>query len=109
MSEQSLDPQRQEQARKYTRQMRRLLLLELALGAIFLLTVLLSGLSNGLRDLLEFPQSARVVLYFLILMISYVIISAPLSFYRSFALPIVTASHTKAGVHGWPMRQRRLF
>ena len=86
MSEQSLDPQRRELARKYTRQMRRLLFLELALGAIFLLTVLLSGLSSGLRNLLEFPQSARVVLYFLILMISYGIISAPLSFYRSFVL-----------------------
>ena len=87
MSEQSLDPQRQEQARKYARQMRRLLLLELALGAVFLLTVLLSGLSSGLRNLLEFPQSARVALYFLILMISYGIISGPLSVYHSFVLP----------------------
>ncbi len=87
MSEQSLDPQRQEQARKYARQMRRLLLLELALGAVFLLTVLLSGLSSGLRNLLEFPQSARVALYFLILMISYSIISGPLSVYHSFVLP----------------------
>ncbi len=67
--------------------MRRLLFLELALGAIFLLTVLLSGLSTGLRNLLDFPQSARVVLYFLILMISYGIISAPLSVYRGFVLP----------------------
>jgi len=87
MSEQSLDPQRQEQARKYARQMRRLLLLELALGAVFLLTVLLSGLSSGLRNLLEFPQSARVALYFLILMISYGIISGPLNVYHSFVLP----------------------
>jgi len=87
MSEQSLDPQRQEQARKYARQMRRLLLLELALGAVFLLTVLLSGLSTGLRNLLEFPQSARVALYFLVLMISYGIISGPLSVYHSFVLP----------------------
>lgn len=67
--------------------MRRLLLLELALGAVFLLTVLLSGLSSGLRNLLEFPQSARVALYFLILMISYGIISGPLSVYHSFVLP----------------------
>ncbi len=62
-------------------------MLELALGAVFLLTVLLSGLSAGLRNVLEFPQEARVALYFLILMLSYGIISAPFSVYRGYVLP----------------------
>lgn len=87
MSEQALDPQRQKQARKYTRLMRRFFFLDLALGAVFLLALLLSGLSSGLRNLLDLPQPAMVALYFLILILSYGIISAPLSVYRSFVLP----------------------
>ncbi|HEY48674.1 MAG TPA: M48 family metallopeptidase [Dehalococcoidia bacterium] len=87
MVELALDPRRQEQAREYTRKIRYLLIIDLTLGAIFLLVVLLSGLSDGLRNLLEFHYAATVALYFLVLMLSYSIISAPLSFYRGFILP----------------------
>lgn len=87
MSEQELDPQRQNQAREYTRLTRRLLLPEIALAAIFFLTILLSGVSSGLRDLLEFSQPARVALYFLVLTLGYSVISAPLSVYRGYTLP----------------------
>ena len=87
MSEQELDPQRQQQAREYTRLTRRLLLLEMVLAAVFFLTILLSGISGGLRDILEFSQPARVALYFLVLMLSYSAISAPLSIYHGYILP----------------------
>jgi STE24 endopeptidase len=87
MSERDVDPQRQAQAREYSKLTRHLLYLELAVGAVFLLTVLLSGLSGGLRNFLALPQSARVALYFLVLMLSYTIITAPLSVYRGFILP----------------------
>jgi len=87
MSEQALDPQRQEKAREYARITRRLFFVDLALGAVFLLVLLFSGLSSGLRNLLDFPQSARVALYFLIVMVSYGIISAPLDVYSGFILP----------------------
>ncbi|MEE8469696.1 MAG: hypothetical protein V3S51_00015, partial [Dehalococcoidia bacterium] len=87
MSEQAPDPQRQRQAQKYARLMRRLFFLELALGGVFLLTILFSGLSTGLRSLLDLPQSARVALYFLIVMLCYTIVSAPLNIYRSFVIP----------------------
>ena len=87
MAEQALDPQRQEKAREYARITRRLFFVDLALGAVFLLVLLFSGLSSGLRNLLDFPQSARVALYFLIVMVSYGIISAPLDFYSGFILP----------------------
>ena len=87
MSEQTPDALRQEKAREYARLTRRLFFIDLALGAIFLLTVLLSGLSAGLRNLLDYPQSARVALYFVILMLSYGIITAPLGVYRGFILP----------------------
>ena len=87
MSEQAPDSLRQEKAREYARLMRRLFFVDLALGAIVLLVFLFSGLSTGLRNLLDLPQSARVALYFLILMAGYGLISVPLGVYRGFILP----------------------
>ncbi len=40
-----------------------------------------------MRNLLDFPQSARVALYFLTVVISYGVTSAPLDFYGGFILP----------------------
>jgi STE24 endopeptidase len=85
--EQALDSQRQEKAREYARIRRRLFFIDLALGAVFLFVLLFSGLSSGLRNLLDFPQSARVALYFLIVAMSYYLVSAPLNFYSGFILP----------------------
>lgn len=87
MSQQDPDPQRQKQAREYARETRRLFFLELAFGAVFLLALLLSGLSGGLRNFLDYAQPVRVALYFLVIVLSYGILSAPLGFYRSFVLP----------------------
>ena len=87
MAEQALDPRRQQKAREYASRARRLLLVEMGLGGVYLLIVLLSGLSVGLRNLLDMPQPARVALYFVILILSYTVLSSPLSFYRSFVLP----------------------
>jgi len=87
MSEQTPDQRRQKQAREYTRKLRYLLIIDLFFGAAFLLVLLLTGLSSGLRNLLDFHYLATVALYFLIFMLSYSIISAPLSFYRGFVLP----------------------
>jgi STE24 endopeptidase len=85
--EQALDSQRQEKAREYARIRRRLFFIDLALGAVSLFVLLFSGLSSGLRNLLDFPQSARVALYFLIVAMSYYLVSAPLNFYSGFILP----------------------
>jgi len=82
-----LDSQRQEKAREYARIRRRLFFVDLALGAIFLLVLLFGGLSSGLRNLLDFPQSARVALYFVVVVVSYTVVSAPLDFYSGFSLP----------------------
>ena len=60
MLQQSLDPQRQQQAREYARLTRWLFLAELVLSAVFLLVLLLSGLSGGLRGILDLPQPAKV-------------------------------------------------
>ncbi|MDY6892872.1 MAG: hypothetical protein SVO26_04040, partial [Chloroflexota bacterium] len=87
MLEQALDPQRQEKAREYARATRQLILVDLILGAVFLLTIWLSGISSGLSNLLSFPYTVKVALYFLVLMMSYGILSAPLGYYRDFVLP----------------------
>lgn len=82
-----LDSERQEKARDYARMMRRLSFCGLGLAALFVLVLLLTPLSTGLRDLLGLPQPLRVALYFATLMLCFGIVSAPLSFYGGFVLP----------------------
>jgi hypothetical protein len=50
-----LDSERQGQAKDYARIMRRLSLFELDLAAFFILVLLLTPLSTGLRNLLDLP------------------------------------------------------
>ena len=87
MSEQTLDPQRQDQAREYAKKSRKLVLADILIGVSFLLVLLLSGLSTGLRDLLEVPYLARVTLFFVIIMFCYTLISSPLTIYSDYILP----------------------
>ena len=87
MPEPELDPRRQEKAREYARLRRYLFFVDLALGAAFLLVILFSGLSSGLRNLLDYPLPARVALYFLVLILSYGVLTFPLSIYSGFILP----------------------
>ncbi len=67
--------------------MRRLAFLELGLSGAFVLVLLFTPLSAGLRDLLDFPRLARVALYFATLLIAFGVLSAPLSFYGGFVVP----------------------
>ena len=95
MTPEELDADRQQKAREYARIRHRLLLIDLAIAAAGVLTILLSGLGTWLRDVLHplgwqpipgwFPW--QVLLYFLALMLSYQVISAPLSYYSGFVLP----------------------
>ncbi len=87
MERPSLDPLRQEKAKEYAGIVRRLFFFQHGLSVGILLAFLLSGLSEGLRDLLDFPRLAAVALYVLILMAAYGAILAPLGFYRGFVLP----------------------
>jgi STE24 endopeptidase len=87
MPEPELDPRRQEKAKEYARLRRYLFFIDLALGAAFLLIVLFSGLSSGLRNLLDLPLPARVALYLTVLVIAYGVITLPLNIYSSFVLP----------------------
>ncbi len=100
MAGQSLDDERQKSAREYARLRRRLFFFELGVGISFILVLLLSPLSIGLRNVLDFPQPARVALYFTILMFSYGILCAPLDFYRGFVLPR-RFGLARQGLRGW--------
>ncbi|SRR6266436_4793531 len=90
-----IDTERQKQARTYARIRHRLILVDLAIAAAGILIVLFSGLGTWLRNLLH-PlawQPApgwlpwQVLVYFLILILAYQVISAPLSYYSGFVLP----------------------
>src|SRR5713226_1838952 len=90
-----LDADRQQKAREYARIRHRLILVDLAIATAGVLIVLFSGLGIWLRNLLHplnwqpipgwFPW--QVLVYFLILILSYQIIEAPFSYYSGFVLP----------------------
>jgi len=103
MSETTLDPQRQEQARRYARQRRRLFLADLALGAAYVLVWLFTDLSAILASRLEarFPSPWLAVgIYVILFLVGYGILSLPLGYYAGYILPrrygLVTQS-----VWGW--------
>ena len=89
MSE-ALNPQKQEQARRYARLQRRLMFLDLGLGAIYLLAWLLSGASLALSHSLQRLTAnawLQVALYGIIFGGVYLLINLPLSYYSEFILP----------------------
>ena len=92
-----LDPARQEEARRYARQRRWLSLVNLAISAILIAILLVSGLNFWLRDALApivggwepVPgwQPLLVAAYFLVLALAITIIDLPLSYYSGYVLP----------------------
>jgi STE24 endopeptidase len=90
MSAISLDPERQKRAREYARIHRRLMLVDLGLGAIYCLTWLIFGWSQQLSDWLAglTPNPALQVAGFgLVFGSIYAVINIPMSFYSGFVLP----------------------
>jgi STE24 endopeptidase len=85
-----LDPERQQKAKEYARIGRRLMLADLALGALFGLAWLLSGASVWLRDQvlgLTGQPLLIVALYAAALGVLYGLLDAPLGYYSGFVLP----------------------
>jgi STE24 endopeptidase len=90
-----LDIGRQQQAREYARIRRRLMLVNLVIAAISIALVLGTGLDKWLRNQLHtlswqpvagwFP--VQILVYFLILILAYELITAPLAYYSGFVLP----------------------
>ena len=82
-----LDAARQQKAREYNKLSRRLLFLELGIGAVLLLAFLFTHASAMLASLLPFPSPWSAPLYLLILTLGYGVIMTPLGYYQGFVLP----------------------
>ncbi len=87
---QTIDPQRQEQAKEYARIRRRLMLLDLLLGAALLLLWLVTGWSADLRDwIYSWTQNVWVAVpaFAGIFGGIFYLIDLPLSYYSGYVLP----------------------
>jgi STE24 endopeptidase len=90
LSEITLDPERQEQAKEYARIRRRLMVVDLALGGLYALVWLLGGLSGGLRDyLLQWTDNVGLLVAGFVLIFGgiYFLLDLPLGYYSGFVLP----------------------
>ena len=91
----TIDKERQQKAREYARIRRQLTFVGILIAAIGLLFIFWTGLDIGLRDQLSslswqplagwYPL--QILVFFVVLMIGYQIISAPLSYYSGYVLP----------------------
>jgi STE24 endopeptidase len=85
-----IDPQRQKEAKEYARIRYRLLVVDLALGGIFGLVLLLSGMSSGLKALIMGYTSQPLLVvagYFFFFSLVYGMLLLPLEYYGGFVLP----------------------
>jgi STE24 endopeptidase len=85
-----LDPERQQQAKVYARIQRRLMLVDLGIGGLYLVAWLIFGWSTMLRDaLLEYTRNEwlLVALFAAIFGGLFMLISMPLNYYEGFVLP----------------------
>jgi STE24 endopeptidase len=85
-----LDADRQEKAKKYARVRRRLVLVDLALGGLYLIAWLVSGLNLVLRDwVATFTGSwiVGLVVFSVVFALPYMLLDLPLSFYSGYILP----------------------
>ena len=78
-----MSPLRQEEARKYAAARRRLSLGDLSLGAVCLLLLVFGGISLRLAAMLDLPAVGGAVVYLVVLMVGYGLLSAPLGYYLS--------------------------
>ena len=87
IAEPVLDQARQKLAREYSRLRRRLSLGESGLSLVLLLILVFTGVSRWFTGLFHLPVVALAVIFFLILVIAYELLTSPLSYYSGFVLP----------------------
>src|SRR5438270_2901971 len=90
-----IDAERQRKAREYARKRRRLSYIDMGIAAVGIIFVFWSGLGIVLRNWLQllawqpvvgwYPW--QVLVYFLVLMLGYQVITSPLAYYGGFVLP----------------------
>ncbi len=84
--EPELVPERQKQAKEYARTNRYLTFADLALAGILLLLLVFGGFSTRLTEFLNLPVVPSAVIYLIILIAAYGVISLPIIYYRGFVL-----------------------
>jgi len=93
--QEEIDPDRQQKAREYARIRRQLSLVGIGIAAVAILFIFWTGLDVALRDWLQ-PLSwqplrgwypLQVLIYFLVLMLGYEVLTAPLAYYGGYVLP----------------------
>jgi STE24 endopeptidase len=103
MAETVLDPERQRKAKEYARIRHRLLVADLAIAAIYVLILLLSGLSAWFKaQLLPITTQHLIViaLYFVFFSIIYGLLDFPLGYYGGYVLPHRYGLSTQS-LRGW--------
>ncbi len=83
----TLDQERQKKAREYSRIRRRLSFSEMGLSLALLLLLIFTGVSHWFTGLFNWPVVAVAVIFFLVLIVAYEILTSPLSYYSGFTLP----------------------
>ncbi len=90
MTEVYLDLDRQKQAKEYARISRRLMLVDLGIGGIYVVAWLVFGWSAALKNLLlTWTQNEWLLVagYAAVFGLGYLILSLPLSYFEGFVLP----------------------
>ena len=85
-----IDPERQVKAKQYARIQRRLMVLDLAFGGVYMIAWLIFGWSAGLSGWLrEISTNAWWIVFLYIVVFGgiYYLLDLPLSFYQGFSLP----------------------
>ena len=110
-----LDPQRQELAKAYARERRRLLLIELLISGLYISIWVFSGLGIRVREALESIPVGRLLpvtqpwwftllLFTLIFALPNILLTLPISFYSGYTLPHRYEMSTRS-ISGWILDQ----
>jgi STE24 endopeptidase len=102
-----LDPNRQQRAKEYSRINRRLMLVDLLVGGVYLFDWLVFGWSEALKTwLTQFTNSNWLLVPFYVLIFGGILflINLPLSFYQGFTLPHRYDLSTQT-ISGWILDQ----
>lgn len=108
-SHEVLDLERQQKAKEYARISRRLMVVDLAIGAVYVLVWILAGLSPWWRDQVHRLATATwlsVPLFALGFGLPYTVLTAPLTYYSGFVLPHRYQQSTQS-LKGWLLDQAK--
>jgi STE24 endopeptidase len=109
-SQTTVDPERQKQAKVYARISRRLMLVDLALGAVYVLAWLAFGWSQALKELLlayTANEWLLVAAFAAVFGVVFMLLDLPLSYYEGFVLPHRFGLSTQT-LRGWVADQVKM-